>query len=148
VTRTPRSEEGSTLVEVIISVVILGIVTAGLLAGMTTTTASSNIARDQANAETALTSVAQAVNDAALYPYQCSSADYPLVPGVPALPNGFAPTITISQIWNGTGFVPFQAGQCKGMQELTIQVESPDGQVSWSRVVVKGAPSVAGGPLQ
>jgi type II secretory pathway pseudopilin PulG len=147
VTARPRSEEGSTLVEVIISVVILGIVTAGLLAGMTTTTASSNLARDQANAEIALTSVAQAVTDAALYPFQCSDFDYDLVPGFPTLPNGWTATIRVSQIWDGNGFVPYQPNQCKGMQELTIQVSGPNGRPTWSRVIVKAAPA-DGGPLQ
>ena len=44
----PRSERGDTLVEVIVSIAILAIVSAGLLAGMTTTTVSSNLGRDQA----------------------------------------------------------------------------------------------------
>ena len=68
----PQSERGDTLVEVIVSIVILAIVAAGLLAGMSTTTASSNIGRQQADAEALLTSVGEAVKDPTQFPYDCS----------------------------------------------------------------------------
>ena len=69
---------------------ILGIVTAGLLAGMTTTTASSNIVRNQANAEAVLTSVAEAVEGSHLCIRTSVPADYPLVPGIPTSRTGWS----------------------------------------------------------
>lgn len=139
--QAPRSERGDTLVEVIVSVVILGIVTAGLLAGMTTTTASSNISRNQADAEAVLTSVSEAVRDPTAYPYQCPG-DYTLG-ALPSLPTGWSAslvTITSDGQWNGSVFQPACADPAQ-MQKLTITVHSPDGQLTWTREIVKGPPA-------
>ena len=143
VTARPRSEEGSTLVEVIISVVILGIVTAGLLAGMTTTTASSNLARDQANAETALDQRGPGRNRRRPLSLSVLRRLRP-VPGSrrcrPAGPRR-SPS---ARSGTATALCPTSRNQCKGMQELTIQVSGPNGQPTWSRIIVKAGPGDAG----
>ena len=141
--RPSRSERGDTLIEVIVSVVILGIVTAGLLAGMTTTIASSTISRNQANAEAVLTSVAEALRDPTSYPYQCPG-NYALGT-IPNLPTGWSTsqvTITSEGQWDDASqqFLPACAVPAQ-MQKLNITVRSPDGALTWSREIVKGAPS-------
>jgi type II secretory pathway pseudopilin PulG len=137
--RPPRSERGDTLVEVIVSVVILGIVTAGLLAAMTTTVASSTISRNQANAEAVLTSVAEALRDPMAYPYHCP-ANYE-VTTIPNLPTGWTVTVTPDEEWDGNGGFQQVCTVPALMQKLSITVRSPDGALSWSREIVKGAPS-------
>jgi prepilin-type N-terminal cleavage/methylation domain-containing protein len=130
-----RSERGDTLVEVIISVVILAIVSAGLLAGMTTTTASSNIGRQQADAEALLTSIGEAVKDPTQFLYKCDGT-YDVGSLAPA---GWTASIVNRLLWNGTTFVPPGNPCTAQMQDLTIQVQSPGG-LKWSRDVVRGQP--------
>jgi Tfp pilus assembly protein PilV len=137
-TSSPRwDERGATLVEVLVSVVILSIIIAGLLGGMTTTVSSSNIGRQQADAEAILTSTGEALKDSTFYPYQCSPP-YSLTGNIPALPSGWSTadvTITTMGYWNGSAFQPGCNGQ---NQWLRIKVTSPRGQVSWTRDIVKG----------
>jgi prepilin-type N-terminal cleavage/methylation domain-containing protein len=145
-----RSERGDTLVEVIVSIVVLGIIAAGLLAGMTTTTTSSTISRNQANAEALLTSIGEAVKDPTQFPYACSGS-YDVQSVVtqrmvtdPEL-SGWTATITRFLLWNGTTFVP--ATPCAGqLQQLTVQVQSPGNQLTWTRDIVKGGDTLTGPP--
>jgi prepilin-type N-terminal cleavage/methylation domain-containing protein len=131
----PRSERGDTLVEVLVSVVILAIVTAGLLAGMTTTTASSNIGRQQADAETLLTTVGEAVKDPTQFTYKCLG-NY----DVQSLaPTGWTAAVVNHQLWNGSSFVPASSACTAEMQDLDIQVQGPGG-LTWSRHVMRGEP--------
>ena len=145
--QVPRSEQGDTLVEVLVSVVILAIVVAGLMAGMTTTITSANISRDQANAETLLTSVGEAVRDPTQYHYDCSGASYTFANVVSTLGlTGWTATVKNIVLWNTTTQTFDPTSTCTSpaqnvMQDITIQVQSADGQLKWTREVVKGQPS-------
>ncbi len=115
--------------------VILGIVTAGLLAGMTTTTASSNSGPRPGQRRNRPDQRGPGRNrrrplSLSVLPTSTTTSSA----GLPTLPPAGAATITISQIWDGTAFVPFQPNQCKGMQELTIQVQQPE----WPADLVQG----------
>jgi prepilin-type N-terminal cleavage/methylation domain-containing protein len=135
VSKRPRSERGDTLVEVIVSIVILAIVTAGLLAGMTTTTASSNIGRQQADAEALLTSAVEAVKDPTQFPYDCSG-NYDIQSLAPA---GWTVAVVNTELWDGTTFAPVGSPCSAQMQDLKIQVQSPGG-LTWTRDVIRGEP--------
>jgi prepilin-type N-terminal cleavage/methylation domain-containing protein len=149
VNATPRSERGDTLVEVIVSVVILAIVAAGLLAGMTTTTASSTISRNQANAEALLTSVGEAVKDPTQFPYSCSGAgayNFQTLVNSLGFP-GWTASVTNLKLWDSDSST-FTGTSCNGqIQLLTIQVQSPTHQVTWTRDVIKGGDTQPGAGL-
>jgi Tfp pilus assembly protein PilV len=142
VTEPPRSERGSTLIEVLISVVVLGLAITALLGGMTTTTGSSSLARQQADVEATLTSVGAAVTDPNSYPYQCVTAPgvYTLQPGLPQLPAGWSAanvTVAITGYWSTSGASQPACGPAM-VQQLTVTVTSPTGGVTMSRDFVKG----------
>jgi prepilin-type N-terminal cleavage/methylation domain-containing protein len=145
----PQSDRGDTLVEVIVTIVILAIVAAGLLAGMTTTTASSNTGRQQADAEALLTSIGEAVKDPTQINYACTPAGYTSQFTAKDLVShlgftGWTAKVNSIALWDGADF---DAGaSCNPvqnpnpMQEIDVQVGSPDGQLTWSREIVRGEP--------
>jgi prepilin-type N-terminal cleavage/methylation domain-containing protein len=138
VNQPSRSERGDTLIEVVISVAILGIITAGLLAGMTTTTLSSTIARDQANAETVLTGVGEALRDPTTFHYGCNAV-YKLN-ATPPMPAGWSAkndvVITVDGQWDPVA-ATFDTTCTTALQKITIAVHSPDGHVNWTRDILK-----------
>jgi Tfp pilus assembly protein PilV len=147
VTDAPRSEHGSTLIEVLISVVILGLAITALLGGMTTTVGTSSIGGQRADAETILTSAGEAVRDPNLNPYVCAPTfpAYSTVGSGTASPPSSAWKVNWSlSYWDGTqwnGVAPPATPPCGALQRVTINVTSPTGQVSMSRDFVKGPSS-------
>src|SRR5687767_7063174 len=93
-----KTEEGTSLVEVLLAVAILGIAFAALLGGMSTSAIASGIHRKQATAETVLRSAAEAVK---AHPYQdCGNpATYEAAADTAAV-TGFVPTVTEVRYWN------------------------------------------------
>ena len=114
---------GESLVEILVTVVILGIATSGLSAALLTTVKASNTQRQQVLARAALRSWAEQISAAAYVP--CA------VPGSfptpsPTLPNGYTAAVTGVYYWNGTSF----AGSCgtdAGAQALTLRITAPNG---------------------
>ena len=158
-TAAGRPEHGSTLIEVLISVVILGLAITAFLLGMTTTVSSSGLSRAQATGETLLISAGEAVRDSNVNPYKCgdlstAQQQYKLVvPGAAQPPPGWAAAVKITnvQYWDplggawkditAPGFIACPAGNVPPyLQGLTITVTSPDGGVSLSRTYVKAPP--------
>jgi type II secretory pathway pseudopilin PulG len=152
VTATARSEHGSTLIEVLVSVVILGLAITAFLLGMTTSFRSSDLGRDQATGETLLISAGEVVKDPNMNPYVCGDLStvqqgYKL----PQPPSYWHVNITSVQYWDphvgltGTWIDPSDPRSCPvgiapWLQGLTIAVTSPDGQFSQSRTYSKVSP--------
>jgi prepilin-type N-terminal cleavage/methylation domain-containing protein len=123
-TAAARSERGDTLIEVLVSVVILGLAITAFLLGMTTSIGSSSIVRGQATGETLLISAGQVVQDQNINPYSCANLatlqqqpprqGYRLtVPGGPWPPNGWRVAITDVEYWDpqaGPPLNPFGLG--------------------------------------
>jgi Tfp pilus assembly protein PilV len=136
--------------EVLISVVVLGLAITALLGGMTTTVGTSSISRQQADAEALLTSAGEAVRDPNVNQWQCipgpqgTPLPYTTVAPNGTVPTGWtAPSVTLDwYLANGTGA---QQATCSPttptLQLLTITVASPNGQVTMSRTFVKGPSS-------
>jgi hypothetical protein len=159
VTPAAQSEQGSTLTEVLVSIVILGLAITAFLLGMTTSIGSSSIGRGRATGETLLISAGEAVKDPNVNSYVCADLTtggpngkgvqqiYSLtVPGGPKPPPGWAVGITNVQYWDPLGGVwqDFTTlGSCPTparLQGLTITVTSPGGEVTLSRTYVKVPP--------
>jgi Tfp pilus assembly protein PilV len=149
VTDAPRSEHGSTLIEVLISVVVLGLAITALLGGMTTTVGTSSIGGQRADAETILTSAGEAVRDPNLNPYACNPnvPAYSTVGPGTASPPSSAWKVNLSlSYWDGAQWQSIGSSTppppCGALQKITINVtNSPTGQVSMSRDFVKGPSS-------
>jgi prepilin-type N-terminal cleavage/methylation domain-containing protein len=141
VTAPARSEQGSTLIEVLVSVVILGLAATAFLLGISTTIGTSSLSRDQATAETFLTSAGEVMRDGNFSPYSCNVSDYnnDLVSYLSPVPTGgWIVNVTRLRYLDPSGG---WLGTCPtSLQGITVTVQSPDHQVTMSREFTKAAP--------
>lgn len=113
-----RSDAGESLVELLVTVIILGLVTSGLAASLLATGNASTLARRQAQAQNTLRSWAEEVGAAAYT--DCAQA--PKFAGlVPALPGGLTGSVTSVRYWDGTAFAA-TCGTDTGIQRVTLTI--------------------------
>lgn len=139
-------DAGETLVEVVITVAILGIAVAAILGGLGTSILTSTIHREQATVETVLRSYAEAVQNATYVP--CPSAGpTAYVTSSVTVPASFNPITSVpvkavpsNPPFTGT-FAACGAGAADtGSEQVTIQASSKDGRVSEQVQIIKRAP--------
>ena len=136
--RRLHDEAGFSLVEILVTIVIVGIAFAAILGGMVTSIVVSDLHRGQASADVLARSAAEAVKDQAIPYVPCAGpSDY-----VSALPTGAS--ITSVRYWDGTSSNPVAfSGSCpnpdKGMQLITVVAGS--GRASETVEFVKRATS-------
>jgi type II secretory pathway pseudopilin PulG len=129
------ADAGETLLEVVISIAIMGIAFVALLGGMLTAASMSGRHRLQSDGHLQLLSAIEQVK-AAPYAGNCVGADplYPITPGA-----GWTITETV-EFWDGTSFGP----TCYEtlvvyytMQRITFVVASTDGRVNRTETILK-----------
>lgn len=118
-----RPDAGETLVELLVTIVILGIVTAGIAAALLAAGTASSMQRNQVLAQNALRSWAEQLGAAAYT--ACATAGSFAAPS-PAPPAGFTATVTGVQYWNGTTFGSTCAPDT-GIQRVTLRITAPNG---------------------
>lgn len=123
--RPARDEAGSTLVELLVTLVILGIAFVTLLGGMFTAVNSSDRQRKQTVADSALRSFAEAVKAA---PYDATCQGYETKYTAPA---GFVRVLVTP--------APCQA-MAPGLQLLMLEVRSNDGRATERLEILKRDP--------
>lgn len=137
-------ESGFSLVEVLISVVIMGICFAGLLGGMGMSILGSSIHRSQADGHALLVSAAEAVKDQTRNPYACPPT-FTFASGVTA-PSGWSISdVAVTKVehgyWDGGGtFVVATDCTTVDLQRITLRVTSPDGRALETLTVIKRRP--------
>ena len=136
------ADAGETLVELLVTVVILGIATAGLAGALLATNSASQLQRQQVLAQNALRSWAEQV---AAGPYtDCAPVAGFAAPA--ALPGGLTAAVTAVRYWDGTAFVP-ACGPDTGVQRVTLRITAAGGglprPVVQSLAVVVRKPCVA-----
>ncbi|HJQ44865.1 MAG TPA: type II secretion system protein [Amycolatopsis sp.] len=138
-------ERGETLVELLVTVVILGLAGVALVAGLTTAVMVSDSHRKATGAGATIRDYAEAIESVVVTSgYQVSCAPTYAAGFTP--PSGFtAPSITAVSYWNGAGF----PGTCDpatdtGVQRLTLRVSSVDGRASESLTIVVRNPCGTG----
>ncbi|MGZ4640340.1 MAG: type IV pilus modification PilV family protein [Actinomycetes bacterium] len=132
-----RGDAGESLVELVISIGILGVGVIALLAGMGTAATTGGLHREQTLEVQYLRSAAEAVQDATYVPCAASYAN-----GV-APASGYTVSVSVKDA-SGAAF----ASPCNdtGLQRVTITVGQTDSRVRGeSLVVVKRQPCSNGG---
>ncbi|HST66042.1 MAG TPA: type II secretion system protein [Mycobacteriales bacterium] len=121
--RGPRPDAGETLTELLVTVVILGIATAGISVALGMTVKASAMQRQQALAQNALRSWAEQIGAG---PYTaCATAGSFAAPS-PAPARGLTAAVTAVQYWNGVTFVS-SCGTDTGVQRVTLRVTAANG---------------------
>jgi prepilin-type N-terminal cleavage/methylation domain-containing protein len=152
--RALHGEEGFSLAEVLVTIVIVGVTFAALLGGLFTSISVSSLHRKQAAADALARSAAEWVKDSVANPYvPCATSGTYSFSTLP-VPSGFSVSIPVPpavgvENWNPVGTVPvassyspqFEPSQSgctdHGLQRITIVVRSSDSQVVETVQVLK-----------
>jgi prepilin-type N-terminal cleavage/methylation domain-containing protein len=143
-----RSEDGFSLVELLVTIVIVGVTFSALLGGLITTITVSSLHRKQATADSVARSAAEWIKDSVANPFHpCATNGTYSLSGL-SVPGGYSAVVTGVENWNWSGppvtasFVPTfspSAPGCsdRGLQRITIAVTSSDAQVNETVQVLK-----------
>ena len=141
-----RGDSGETLVELLVTITIMGVLFIAVVGGVATTIAMSDVHRQEGTAEGAIRSFAERVSDPSDVAYvDCATkASYASPVGF-TLPAGWTASVVSVGYWQGNN-PPTFTGACpspdKGLQQLTLQVQSKAGahQATETIVIVKRRP--------
>lgn len=136
-----REDRGETLIELLMSLTIIGIAMIAIVGAMTTGILVSDRHRKQAIAGAAVMSYAESVKQAVKSGYQPSCA--PTYGSSFTVPDGYTNSIVAGTVsfWTGTGFqTTCNSSEDTGVQRLTLQVASADGRATERLVVVVRKP--------
>jgi Tfp pilus assembly protein PilV len=140
-------QQGETLLELLVSVAIMGTAFVAILAGIGTTLIATDSHRQEATAETVLRSYAERIQDPADVAYvDCATtASYANPVGFSLPASGWSASVTSVLAWQGDT-PPTFAASCPspdtGLQQLTLTVQSPASshQATETVVIVKRKP--------
>ena len=138
--RHRHDDRGETLLELVITIAILGVCVVGIGAGIALSIKISSIHRDQATADAFLHNYAETLQNSYT---ACSGGVAPNYVSVASLaaPSGFStPTATV-KFWNASGSpAAFNSSTCPatdpGLQQVTLGLDSTDGFTSETLVVI------------
>lgn len=133
-----EAETGATLVEVLLTVVIVGVAFAVIVGGIGTSVLVSDIHRKQATAGATLRSFAEAVKTEP-YVACATTASYPGAVITP--PSGYTKAVTGVRFWNeASGTFVAACAADPGLQLVTVEVRSIDERAVETLEVVKRNP--------
>jgi type II secretory pathway pseudopilin PulG len=121
--RRPRPDAGETLVEIVMTVVIIGVAVTALVSGLASTAAASTTNKNTVVADTVMRNYAEALKDA--------SGD--CVEGQALVVNYTAPANFVAVV---TPSVPLCPAPTE-TQSLTLDVDGPDGVHQTMQIVVR-----------
>ena len=131
--RAPRSEAGFTLVELLLTIAILGIAVVAVVGAMMTSIQVSDLGRRQADGQTQLRAYAEAVAGAG---YTTCATSYPTSYSPPS---GYTAAMTVAY-WDGSSAFTATCGTDKGLQRVTLTITATDGRGSETVATAKRAP--------
>lgn len=143
-----REDDGTTLVESILAVAIMGIAMAAILTGILTLVRESDRSEEQARANVVLVAVTEALRGPSVaYNSSCAPEPYAISDTALAswgvtLPSGWdSTTVEIESVryWSGSAFDTTceDSDPYRRLQELTVRVTDPDDRASAAMAVVK-----------
>jgi prepilin-type N-terminal cleavage/methylation domain-containing protein len=138
-----RCDAGFSLVEIVITIAIVGVTFSAILGGLFASITVSALQQKEATADTVARSAAEVVKDSEHNPYStCAGPGHYALTGL-SVPSGFTVTITDVAYWDGQppagGAVGFQSNcpSDRGIQRITIAATSTDGQATETVQVIK-----------
>ena len=151
--RWTRSDDdrGETLIELLVTVVILGTAVVAIVAALATGIMVSDIHRKQATAGAAVRAFAETLERQVAAPSGPNPTGYvdcatnASYAGSYTAPTGYTATVVAVKFWTGTAFAP-AAGPCTspavdtGVQLVSLKVDSADGRASETLDVVLRKP--------
>ena len=143
-------DEGFSLPEILVTIVIVGITFTAILGGLMTSIRVSDLQRAEATADAVARSAAELVKDSIKNPYvNCAGAGAYSLAGLTPQP-GYSATITSVEYWDGaapaaTGTYTLAShiqSTCpgsgdSGLQRITIVATSSDGQAAETVQIMK-----------
>ncbi len=146
------NQDGFSLPELLITIVIVGITFVAILTGLMTTIKVSATHRTQATTDSLARSAAEWVKDISKTPYRttCNGPAMYSLSGLPT-PSGYSATISRVDYWDGiapsdTGtynlsshILPSCTGGDQGLQRITIVATAANGQATETVQVLKRA---------
>jgi type II secretory pathway pseudopilin PulG len=139
------SEEGVTLVEILVTVMILGVAFVTLVGGMSSAMIASDIHRKEATAGAALRSYAEAIKGAG-YTNCATPATYAPASVGYVQPAASTAGVTSVEYWQVDSSDPNTGsfnGTCttdQGLQRISVQVTTSDGRATESVQILKRTP--------
>ena len=148
------ADSGVTLVELLVTVAILGIAFVALVGGMTTSVVGSDLHRKEATAESLVRGYAEGVKAKTVAYADCATpAQYsPAAVGF-STPSGYTPSVSRVEYWQpdavnpNTGTFVSSLGTCSktpprdnGVQRISVRVASADGRATEQIQIVKRKP--------
>jgi type II secretory pathway pseudopilin PulG len=136
-----ESVKGETLLELVISIAILGVAVVAIASGITVSITVSGIHRNQATAGTYVRAYAEAIQNkvatAGGYVKCATTATYQAPAGF-TLPSGYPPSVTEIKYGTPSGgwITTCTASTDTGTQRLSLRVASPDARASWALIIV------------
>ena len=143
--RAIAREQGTTLVEVLAAVALIGIAFLTILGGMMTAAVGADVHRKAATADLQVRSYAEAIRRASYVDCATTSSYTPAAVGY-AAPAGFSASVTDVDYWRASHADPDTgswSNACptdQGAQRVTVSLSADDGRAATSREVVKGRP--------
>lgn len=131
------ADRGETLIELLVSVTILGLAGVALISSLSTAVVVSDVQRKQTTAGATVRNYAEAIENAVVTNgYQASCTPVYAAGFTP--PAGIsAPQVTAVSFWTGSAFPPVcDAGTDRGAQRLTLQASSVDGRATERLTIV------------
>ncbi|HEY3716594.1 MAG TPA: type II secretion system protein [Jatrophihabitantaceae bacterium] len=129
-------DSGETLLELIVSIAILGVCVVAIGAGIALSVKTSAIHRDQTNASAFLHNFAESIQSSYT---SCAGATPPNYATALAPPSGFNPPTAAVRFWDAAA-AQFSSATCPGtdpgLQQVTLTLTSTNGYVSESLVTV------------
>jgi prepilin-type N-terminal cleavage/methylation domain-containing protein len=141
-----QTEDGFSLAEILVTIVIVGITFTALLGGLVTSITVSGFHRQVATADALTRSAGEWVKDSVQTPYDTTCASDPYSLSGLSVPTGFSVAIVSVEYWDGIGpssgayspaFVSSCPGTDKGMQRITVRASSTDGKAIETVQVIK-----------
>jgi Tfp pilus assembly protein PilV len=126
--RASAGDRGESLVELLVTVLIIGTSVVGVLGAVATAVGASTLDRRQVQAQTVLRTWGEriaAVDDAGYGDCRSASGVAATTPAPSPLPAGFTASVTDVSFWNGTAYVATcTAGSDPGVRRVTLRLEA------------------------